>query len=246
MKKIIKFFKITLNKFVININFNEDFKSLDVNDLAHVATEIKNEYPVAPKFLLMPKPGETVDLGPLRFENKISEEKINSLQIGRNFLVFIFEKYDSWDVELSKILNVINNTKNILEFSEINRIQLNYIDNFSFPIENFNFSRYFAAPINFTNNWEIKYHDFFLGIVPYEEINQNEKSKVVMRLRGVGIQDNNYKFTLETVFIMRNLNLDVSILQSYLEKAHDIIETYFIEFLTPEYQEELGLKYEES
>lgn len=245
MKKITKFFNITLDQFVVNINFREDFKRLDLNDLTLISKEINEEYPIVPKFLLMPKPGETVNLGPLRFEKKISNEEINSLQIGRNFLIFIFQKYDAWNVELNKILKVIDKISKILDFSEISRIQLNYIDNFRFQIENFDFSRYFATPIEFTNKWEIKYNDFFLGIVPYEEVNQNKKSKIVMRLRGVGIRDNKYNFTLETVFIMRDLNLETSILPSYLESAHEIIETHFIEFLTQEYKDELGLIFEE-
>ena len=88
LKNIIAFEMITLNKFIVQINFSNDFTPFDLRYISEFAGKIENEFPIGPKFMLMPKPGEPIDLGPLIFRN--NEDGTNTVQIGRNSLSFVF------------------------------------------------------------------------------------------------------------------------------------------------------------
>ena len=68
MKKIVRFLKKSLKHFVIHLIFKEDLKMLNLKELTSISNCIDGEYPNVPKFLLMPRPGEAIDFGPLRWE----------------------------------------------------------------------------------------------------------------------------------------------------------------------------------
>ena len=122
---------------------------------------------------------------------------------------------------------------------------MTYIDEFEFKKENFDFGKYFTLSIDPDKNWDISYDDFFLGIVPYQE--QKEKTKLVFRLRTIAQNDENYLYSLETSFMKKDsmIEFDGKLFPMQLDHAHDIIITYFIDFLTKDYQNELNLDYTE-
>jgi uncharacterized protein (TIGR04255 family) len=217
---------------------------LNLNDLTNIASGIENEYPDVPRFLLMPRPGETIDLGPLRWEKQELVEgmsKINSLQLGRNFIIFNFESYKTWGVELKNILKVIKNINNNFSLPLVKETRLHYIDEFLIEHSDFDFIKYFN--IGFTEDLKISKEDFVIGFVPYEKENGEIKRKAVLRLKALGKQNENYKFSLESIFLIRNLSTEINNIESYLDDAHEKIEHYFISFLTDSYQKELGLDY---
>lgn len=239
-KKITHFYKKTLNKFVVTLNFSNDF-IVNIKEIGKIAENIDEFYPIVPRIALMPKIGEQISFGPLFFYD--NDAKTSSVQIGRNSIAFVFNEYDSWEKEMGKILKVLHEINQIINLPKLILINLTYIDYFKIPTINFDLSKYFTVPIKPTNDWDIKYHDFFLGIVPFEDQSDKEIKKVVLRLRGIGKENENYKFSLESVFIMRNLSIQIEeeLFKIYLNDAHDLIETFFIEFLTQEYQEKLEL-----
>ena len=244
MKKIERFLKKSLKKFVIHLIFKEDLKMLDLNDLSNIASCIDTEYPNVPRFLLMPRPGEPIDFGPLKWEKTEEEDgvsKINTLQLGRNFIIFNFESYKTWDVELKKILNVIENINKSFSLPLVREARLHYIDEFLIPCDNFNFIKYFN--IGFKEDLKISKEDFVIGFVPYEEERDGKKRKAVLRLKALGKQNENYKFSLESIFLIRNLSTEVTNLESYLDEAHEKIEHYFVDFLTESFHEVIGLVY---
>ena len=245
-KKITRFITKSLKQFIIRLIFKEDVSMLDLKDLIKIAECIDEKYPILPKFLLMPRPGETIDFGPLRFENQVEEDdkiKTNTLQIGRNFIIFNFESYKTWEEEIIDILDVIRKINDNFKLPPISEIRMHYVDEFQINKENFNFESFYEIPINFKNNWKMSYEDFIIGIVPFEE--KKKKQKIVMRLKGLGVINKKYGFSLESIFIMRNLSIEISDLEAHLEETHQKIEHYFIEILTDEYKKELGLEYTE-
>jgi len=244
MKKIERFLKKSLKQFVIHLIFKEDLKMLDLNDLTNFTSCIEKEYPNVPKFLLMPRLGEPIDFGPLRWE-KTEEEggvyKINTLQLGRSFIIFKFESYKTWDVELKKILKVIENLDKNFSFPLVIEARLHYIDEFLIPYSDFNFIKYFN--IGFKEELTISKEDFVIGIVPYEDEKDGIKLKAVLRLKALGRQNENIRFSLESIFLIRHLSTEVTNLESYLDEAHEKIEHYFVDFLTESFHNEIGLVY---
>jgi len=244
MKIIKRFLKKPLKRFVIHLIFKEDFKMLDLNDLTNITRSIDNEYPIVPRFLLMPRPGETIEFGPLKWEKKVEEEglsKINTLQLGRRFIIFNFESYKTWNVELRNILKVIENLNNNFSLPLVIEARLHYIDEFLIQCNDFNYIKYFN--IGFKEELKISKEDFVIGIVPYEEEKEGVKYKAILRLKALGKQNENYKFSLESIFIIRNLSTEVANLESYLDEAHEKIEHYFVDFLTESFHKEIGLDY---
>ena len=241
MKRIISFEKKSLKRFIVELNFEKDFGIIDLNQLSKIAENIKEDFPIVPKLVLMPNPGETIEFRPLTFYNK---EKKNHIQMGRTFIIFTFEEYNSWKWESKKIVNVINEINNVINLPKIIRINMTYIDEFNLPAENFDLEKYFAIPMKPKNNWDIKFHDFFLGIVPYEDIIENIKNKIVIRLRGIGKFKDKFKFNLESAYIIQNLSLPTEDdnFKIYLDQSHDAIEDHFINFLDDGYKIEIGLE----
>lgn len=247
MKKIVKFLNKSLKQFVIHLIFKDDFKMLDLKDLASISNCINGEYPNVPKFLLMPRPGEAIDFGPLKWEKKEDEEgvsKINSLQLGRNFIIFNFESYKNWDIELTKILKIIENINNKFSLPLVIEARLHYIDEFLIPSDGFSFIKFFN--IGFKEELKISKEDFVIGLIPYEKEKEGIKSKVVLRLKALGKQNEKYKFSLESIFLFRNLSTEVNNLEPYLDEGHEKIEHYFVDFLTKNYHEDIGLVYFDS
>ena len=241
LKNIIAFEMITLNKFIVQINFSNDFTPFDLRYISEFAGKIENEFPIGPKFMLMPKPGEPIDLGPLIFRN--NEDGTNTVQIGRNSLSFVFTEYNSWILESEKIMNVINHFNQIFELPKVKNIIMTYVDHFKFDADSFSFSKYFAFPINPNNKWSIENDDFFLGIVPYQKISEESKRKLVLRLRTIGKSDGKLLYSLESVFIRKELSISIddTSLKTLLQDAHDYLIHFFIEFLTEDHQKELKL-----
>ena len=59
-----------------------------------------------------------------------------------------------------------------------------------------------------------------------------------------GKKPEDYGFSLETIFIHRNALFDIkkADLNTILTNAHDYLEQYFIELITEEFKEKLGME----
>ncbi|MFX1500211.1 MAG: hypothetical protein ACFFDH_04515 [Promethearchaeota archaeon] len=245
VKKINYFGKKTIKKFVIQLNFTKDFELFDILKIADFTNSIVEEFPDVPKILLMPKPGETINLGPLIYKD--TPKGNNSFEIGRNFVKFNFSRYERWVIEIERIKKVLTKLNNFLILPTVKDINMTYIDEFQLKIEDFDFGKYFTFPIDPEKKWKYFYDDFFLGFVPYQEYKGEEKIKLVFRLRSIAQTEIDYIYSLETAYLTRNsmIEVDDSLYSIHLERAHDFIITYFIDFLTPNYQRELQLDFTE-
>ncbi len=128
-----------------------------------------------------------------------------------------------------------------------NRCQ--YVNLFRIPAinkagEQFQFHKCFTSTLNLIPEWKLDYKDFFFGFIPYSQIHDDHRDKVVLRIKGQGLTSDYYQFSLESANIMDSFTTDykLSSLEPLLKEAHDRIEDFFIDILTPDYREELELK----
>lgn len=241
MKKIIKIKDIPLEKVVLRLEFSEDF-DLTVGGAGILSQKLKEYFPREPNLVLLPilKVGQQIDLppmGPLRF----FDENQNAIEFGKNYVIFIFEEYDDWTSLLSKILTILSILIEILNLKQLQTLDLTYKDIFSIPKQDFRFKDYFTLNSNTPKTWDVLPHDMIIGIVPY----QNNNIKIILRLRHAkGKTPDDYGFSFEAVYINRNALLDIkkADLNNVLTLAHDYLEQYFIELITEDFKERLGME----
>lgn len=242
--KKIKQIKIKpLEKVILRLNFSEDF-NLKISKAGFLAEQLNNFFPKEPNLVLLPllKPGLVIDIppmGPLRF----NDDTQNSIEFGKNYLIFIFNEYYNWDELINKILQILSVLIEILELKHIIEIQLTYKDIFILPKQDFRFKDYFTLSVKIPENWDILPHDMIIGIVPY----QKDNIKIILRLRNAKVDsEEDLGFSFETVYINRDTLIDLkdNDLKKVLTYAHDFLEQYFIELLTEEYQNKLGIEIE--
>lgn len=241
MKKIIKIKEIPLEKVVLRLEFSEDF-DLSIGDAGVLSQKLKEFYPREPNLVLLPilKAGQQIDLppmGPLRF----FDENQNAIEFGKNYVIFIFEEYGDWESLITKILKILSILVEILNLKQILALNLTYNDIFSIPKQNFRFKDYFTLNLKIPNNWDVLPHDLIIGIVPY----QRKNIKIVLRLRNAkGKTSDDYGFSFEAIYIHRNVLFDIkkADLNKILTNAHDYLEQYFIELITDDFKESLGLE----
>lgn len=243
MEKIKYFGKRTLDTFIISLSYEDLLPGLKLKDIYPFAEAIQGSFPTQPTLGLLKRRFTQINLAPFTFWD---ENKKNRVEIGQDFLVFTFTDYLKWDKELPKVTKVFNALNDILDLPNINKIVLTYIDLFPIPREEFNYNRYFTMPnFDIEHEWEIKFHDFVLGIVPFDDPLDEEKKKIVLRLKSIP-QDHNdthFNFRLETIGSVDNFSMtpDIEILCNHLDDCHNRIEDCFIKFLTAEYRSELAL-----
>lgn len=245
MKKIKEFIDKTLETFIVSINYEKDLSGIDLEKISPLGNQIGHYYSNKPKLgLIKRRPKELIRLGHLQF---MDSDKLNYVNLGEDFIDFIFNKYEKWERELPKIIHVFEALKEATDVPNIAKIVLTYKDVFEIPKENFSYNDYFTFPIINNGDWNIKFHDIFIGFVPYEELSETEKEKIVLRLKSRGIKDDKYILSLETVGSVDNCSIipNSDLLKKYLEESHDRIEDFFISFLSPQYQAEKGLEIEE-
>lgn len=240
MKRILRIKKPPLDRIIIRILFSEDLR-LNVSISGEIAKKIKDSYPNEPNLVLLPilRPGMKIDLppmGPLKFTD---EKNFNWIEIGKDYIIFTFTEYFNWAEVLEKSINIIFILKENLDLKEVIDVQMKYVDKFIFLKEDFRFKDNFTINFDKPEILKILPHDFFIGIVPHEDDNK----KLVLRLKGIE-EGNNLKYNLETEFISKNLKLEIEKedLANYLTEAHDLIEQYFIEFLTEDLRNKIGME----
>jgi len=240
MKKILAVKKeAPLESVNIKVHFSKELW-LDVSKAGKLAEMLKPYYVQEPNLVLLPllKIGQTIDIPVLHNLRFLDEQGLNWLELGKDFIIFNSKKYSFWTDYLEIILNSIIIFKEITGISEILDIHMTYIDTFRFPKEDFKLNDYFSLSIKIPEDWKIKPHDFFIGIVPYEDKNR----KIILRLKGTTDKDD-LLYRLETVSIGTDLKIPIEKekLSNYLSETHDIIEHYFIEYLTEEFLSKLGI-----
>lgn len=248
MKKIKRITKTPpLDRVALQLIFYKNFE-LSLTKAAVLAKNIQIPYEHEPNLALLPilKRGQTVDipsLGYLRFSDKDGKKL---LDIGREHITFTYTTYSTWENLLKELIGVLKVLKESLDLTNIKDIYLTYFDKFIIPNDlRFNFKDYFTVTIKNPEDWDLLPHDIFIGVLPYE-IN---KTKLVLRLRSlpeVKKSSEDLKYILETSYIDREVNILVveNELERYLNDAHKLIEHYFIEFLTEEYLNKLGIEIE--
>lgn len=242
MKRIKDYDGRSLETFTVSLTYEKDIVGIEIDNITPLADKISKVYKKKPLLGLFKRRFTEIQLGHLRFYD---EKRLNYVEVGKDFLVFVFNKYSKWEKELPKILQVFDALNEYVEIPNINKIVLTYIDIFNISLEDFQYNRYFSFP-KFVNEfeWDIKFHDIYLGFVPYEEVSQDEKKKIVLRLKSGGIESEKFIFRLETVGSVDDFKMEPqsNLLKQYLDDCHDKIEDYFINFLTKEYREELELE----
>ncbi len=245
MKKIKEFIDKTLETFTVSVNYEKDLSGIDLEKISPLGDKIGHYYPNKPKLgLFKRRPTELIRLGHLQF---MDSDKLNYVILGEDFIDFIFNKYEKWERELPKIIHVFEALNEATEVPNIAKIVLTYIDVFEIPIDNFSYNDYFTFPIINNEDWNIAFHDIFIGFVPYEESSETEKKKIVLRLKSRGIKDEKYILSLETVGSIDNCSIlpQSDLLKKHLKECHDGIIDFFISFLSPQYQTEKGLEIED-
>ncbi len=244
MKEIISYDGKSLEKFIVNLSYEKDLLGIRTDLISPLSEEIGEVFPEAPLLGLLKRRLTEVHIGHLRYYD---EEKINYVDVGQDFLVFVFNKYTRWSKELKKIIHVFNALNKYVEVPNITKVVLTYVDIFKIDEENFNFNDYFTFPI-FNNgpDWDIKFHDINIGIVPFEVRSEKEKRKTVIRLRSRPQEANKFVFSLETVGSIDDLIMqpESSVLEGYLEDCHDRIIDTFLTILTDQHKEDLDLIYD--
>ncbi|MFW9872966.1 MAG: TIGR04255 family protein [Candidatus Thorarchaeota archaeon] len=246
MKEIISYDAKSLETFIISLSYQTDILGIETDKITPLSNEIGKYYPIKPRLGLLKRRFTEVQLGHLRFYD---EDKKNFVDVGQDFLVFVFNKYTRWPKELNKTINVFKSLQNYVEIPKIVKIVLTYIDVFKIPKEVFKFNDYFTFPI-FNNGpdffSDIKFYDINIGFVPFDSKGENERKKIVIRIKSRPQESDKYIFGLETVGSVDDLIMpsDASILKEYLDDCHDRIIDTFLTILTDQYKEELDLIYE--
>jgi len=241
MKRIKEFYKKTLERFTVSLSYASDVVGIEIEKVKPLSDKINKFYPKNPILGLLKRRPSQIQVGTLTYKD---EDKVNFVEVGQDFLSFTFNKYEKWGTELSKIIHVFNSLIESVEVPNIIKIVLTYTDVLKIPIEDFKYNDYFTVP-DFTNEfgWNIKFHDIYLGFVPYEEEFESEKRKITFRLRSRGIHNNQYIFGLETIGSVDNFIMepDPNKLKDHLDICHESIEDHFISILTEQYREIIGL-----
>jgi len=231
-----------LQKVIIEFHFPNDF-ALKISDASKISEALEGKYNNEPNIFLLPQitPGQEVKFpmgGNLRYSSNDNSKIIN---IGRNFLIFTFTKYENWELLSGQLIEILIKLHEALEIIDISKVKITYVDEFRIEKEDFKFIENFQIDIKLPGDWGLFFHDFYLGIVPFE----NDYKKMVLRLKGLGIsEDNKYIFSLETLFISKNLEMKIEKekITSYLNEAHELIEIYFIDLLNQtKLKEKIGM-----
>jgi len=218
-----------LKRVVLDLQFKKEIV-LTVSDASIIFDNIKEIYPEEPNLFLLPPivPGDKIEMpmGPLRYSD---ENNKRILEFSRSSLRFTFTEYNNWETLRDQLLSIILTIKSIIKKKVFSRIVLTYYNEFLLEVEDFVFEENFNINLSKPESWDLKFHDIFLGIVPYEEGNK----KVVLRLRARGVKEDKYIYTLETSLINRNeeIMIERPLLTSFFNEIHDLVELYFIQLI---------------
>jgi len=244
MKLVFRDTKPPLERVILEFSFEEEFQ-LKLSKAAELSKQL-DPYNQEPNLVLLPRliQGQRIDFPPMGYLKFSDEKNMNWIEIGKDLFKFTFKEYPSWSVLIEKLIEKFFILKDILGFKSLKELYITYIDKFTIPSDGFLFEKYFSVALTKPSNWKIYPHDIFIGITPFEEDNGE---KIIIRLRtppNVQKDADNYEFRLETVFLNRNLAvpLEKEELKDYLTSAHDQINKYFVEFLTPEHHKFIGLE----
>lgn len=238
--KILNFYNKTLTNYIVNFHSATPLANISISKVTELANKLKKYYPQEPRLFLMPSPGQKFEIGlsPLVFTNPNNR---NQIQIHRDFVQFIFTEYDSWKIEFDKIIYIIDLLKEYFQFNNTKSIQLTSIDSFLLPTDNFKLEKYFSFSIN--SEFDMHYEDFHYGFVPHLEPLEEGLRKVVIKIRGVGIEKKDFKFVIETSFFLKDTTIEVNSMnfKNELNNAHSLLDTAFILSLEEKYKDKIGL-----
>jgi len=231
-----------LKKVIIEFQFEKVFE-LKVSAVAILYNRIQEIYNIEPNIGLFPKKGKSfrISLGTLRYSD---EENKKSFEVGENFIIFSTIEYSRWEILRDEILGVLLKIDDLLKGGVIINIFITYIDEFNVEKDGFVFERNFMINLTDKPNWKIDFSDFHLGLVPFKD---NGK-KVILRIKSNEDLPDNYRFSVETVFISREnqIKMDMDILKKSLDSGHELISSYFAELIyNTQLQEKIGMIIEE-
>lgn len=231
-----------LKKVIIEFHFEKSF-DLKISEVAVLYNRIQEIYSIEPNVGLLPLKGKRFEirLGTLRYSDEVNKK---FFEIGENFVIFSTTEYSRWNVLRDEILGVLFKIDDLLKGGEIINIFITYIDEFNVDKEDFVFDDNFSIKLLKMKNWKIDFSDFHLGLVPFKE---NGK-KIILRIKSREDLPDVYKFSVETVFISRSIQIkmDREILKKYLDLGHDKISSYFAELIyNTQLQEKIGMRIEE-
>lgn len=218
-----------LNRVVLNFILTKDIK-VNISKGNEIYEEIKEVYKEEPDLVLNPLNSQRFHLssgGGLLFSDN---EKRNLINIGQNYIEFVYSDYIKWEDLLPEFLNHFLKISNILELEEISKMKITYLNEFNFPKENFHLNEWFNLDLSTKYNWNIWPNDIFIGIVPYFEDNV----KCVLRLKGIGEKKtNNLTFTLEVESIIKDakVSFDEKNIKENMEIMHELTDKFFIELI---------------
>lgn len=233
-----------LKSFRIDFKFKKP-EILSFEMMAKVEGLLKHDYPNAPSIDIIEYPFDVhtktnfpIQIGPIKFLN---EKKTGQIQFYSDGLIFVFTEYSSWNEIKESITNILIKLCEILKISEVEQFRMEYIDEYYFPINNFELKSYFSLNSNYPSNWEIDYRDFYTGI----KILTNENQKYIIRLRGLpSKKEDNFFFRLESIYIRKRIfSLERSqelILE--LDEIHGIMDDYFINIMSEKLKQILGVE----
>jgi len=231
-----------LKKVIIEFHFEKVF-DLKISEVAVLYNRIQDIYSIEPNVGLVPLKGKRFEirLGTLRYSDELNKK---SFEIGENFVIFSTTEYSRWKVLQDEILGVLFKIDDLLKGGEIINIFITYVDEFIVDKEGFVFEDNFSIRLPKKKNWKIDFSDFHLGLVPFKE---NGK-KIILRIKSREDLPDIYKFSVETVFISRSIQIKTEreFLKQYIDLGHDLINSYFAELIyNTQLQEKIGMKIEE-
>jgi uncharacterized protein (TIGR04255 family) len=246
MKKIIRYSGKTLRLFSLHISYEGITDRFSIDNFNKLANSIDEYYPTKPMLNLYPRIAQPFQLKPLDFKNK---QKTNKVELGKDFCAFKFTEYQSFLVELPKMISVINGMNKHLSLPNFNSITLMYVDEFKISEKDFKYSNHFTFPnLNPDEIWNIKFDDITLGFVCFSEVVGDFPLKVVLRFKGRGLKEGIYTFQVETVASISGCSISPSNenLENILLSCHDYANNYFIEFLNESYRKILEMEIAET
>jgi len=232
------------------VSFRIDFKfskpeKISFEMMAQVESLLQKSFPNVPSLNIIEYPFDSqiqveipIQIGPVRFQNK---DKSSQIQLFSNGLIFNYTKYSSWEKIKENIKDILFKTCKILGIKSIEHIRIEYIDEFSLPIEDFDLRSYFNLNINQPKDWSIDYRDFLTGI----KISSEDPDKFIIRLRGLPPKESeHYLFRFEGLYLYKK-NLIIGHKEdiiTQLDLIHDLIEKHFIEIMSEKLKKEIGVR----
>lgn len=237
--------KPPLKTFRIDFKFKKP-ERITFDMMAKVENLIKRDYPSAPNLDIIEYPYDIqikakvpIQIGPIRFVNK---EKNGQVQFFSDGLIFIFTEYTHWNDIKENIIDVVLESCRILKLDNIEQFRVEYNNEFSFDKRNFDLSKYFNLNINTPVKWDIDFNDIHIGM----KINTQKDDKFIIRLRGLPNKDNeSYLFRSESIYIIKKkISTDEKlILLRELDKVHDVIIDYFLDIMSEDLKQILGVEW---